>query len=62
MVAPIGLDKLSGYLLKPIDIAEAVLYAVGAPQRVNVSLPGDIVIFISIKIVGIYFVHAKTLF
>lgn len=39
MVAPLGLDTLHGSILKPIDIAEAVQYALGAPQRVNVSLP-----------------------
>jgi len=38
MVLGIGLNKLEGLkMLKSIDIAEAVIYALSAPQRVNVS-------------------------
>lgn len=39
MVAPINQGNIKAIMLKPIDVAEAVLYALGAPQRVNVSLP-----------------------
>ncbi|KAL5243139.1 hypothetical protein ACI65C_010549 [Semiaphis heraclei] len=38
MAVEFGLDKLEGVkTLKPIDIAEAIMYALSAPQRVNVS-------------------------
>jgi len=38
MAEEFGLDKLDGVnMLKSIDIAEAIMYALSAPQRVNVS-------------------------
>jgi len=39
MAIEVGLDKLKGVkMLKPIDIAEAIMYALSAPQRVNVRI------------------------
>lgn len=38
MIAPFGIKNASGNaIMKPIDIADAIIYALSAPQRVNVS-------------------------